>query len=104
MKRKHTMKKLIPVCILTIILFGILTIKTAKIEGPSDGDDLYGFPFTFFIRFSGNCDPCPPNPIETEIYFLQLLLDLLFAAIIPILGWAIFAKVKNNLKNKKSGV
>jgi hypothetical protein len=73
-----------------------LTISTAKIETPHDGEDTYGFPLTFFIRFSGMCDPCPPNPTET--YYWKLLLDILFAAIIPILGWAIFTKVKNDIK------
>lgn len=34
------MKKLLIICVLTIILFGILTIATAKIETPSDGNDI----------------------------------------------------------------
>jgi len=84
--------------VLTIVLFSYLTISTAEIGSGSDGDDTYGYPLTFLTRFSGMCDPCPPDAPETEIHFFQLLLDLLFAAIFPVLGWAIITKIKKEIK------
>ncbi|OQP57264.1 hypothetical protein A3860_11965 [Niastella vici] len=91
-------KILLIISVLTIVLFSYLTISTAEIRSGSDGEDTYGYPLTFFIRFSGECDPCLPDAPETEINFLKLLLDLLFAAIFPILGWAFIIKVKKDIK------
>ena len=54
------MKKYLALCILTIIIFRALTISTAKIDTAFYGDDSYGFPLTYFIRFGGMCSPCPP--------------------------------------------
>lgn len=51
------MKKLLIISVLTIVVFGAVTIYTAKIETPFDGNDTYGFPLTYFIRFSGECAP-----------------------------------------------
>lgn len=90
------MRKLLIILALTVLIFGILTITTAKFESASDGNDTMGFPLTWFIEFGGKCDPCPPNPTET--YYWKLLLDILFAAFIALLGRAIFTKVKSSLK------
>lgn len=88
----NPMKKYLPLCILTIIVFGTLTISTAKIETPIDGEDTYGFPLTFFIRFSGMCSPCPPNP--TEIYYLQLVADVAVAFLLSLIIWTIYTKLR----------
>jgi hypothetical protein len=93
-----TIKKLLIICALSIAIFIAMTISTAKLESAFDGNDTYGFPLTFFIRFSGMCEPCLPGAPESEIFYWRLLVDLLTAAIIPVLSWAIFNKVKNNLK------
>jgi len=53
-----------------------------KIETHFDGNDTYGFPFTFHIKLSGMCDPCPENPTET--YFGYLIIDIIFALIIAL--------------------
>jgi hypothetical protein len=90
------MKKLLIILALTVLIFGILTIATAKFESVSDGNDTMGFPLTWFIGFGGKRDPVPPNPTET--YYWKLLLDVLFAAVITVLGRAIFVNVKNRLK------
>ena len=80
---------------LTVVIFLILTFSTAEVETPFDGDDTYGFPLTFFIRFSGMCKPCPPN--ETETFYLKLLVDILFALLLAILVLAGFKKAKKVL-------
>jgi len=90
------MKRFITICILTILIFATLTISTARIEGPSDGDDIYGYPVTFFIQHSGMCSPCPPD--MTEIHYGKLILDLLFAAGITIIGWIILIRIIRSLK------
>ena len=71
------MKKVLLISMLSLATFVTATLATAKIETPFDGDDTYGYPFTFFVRFSGMCNRCPPNP--TEIKFTALLIDLALA-------------------------
>jgi len=94
------MKKALLFLGLTTFVFVAITLSTSKIETPFDGDDTYGFPVTYFIRFSGMCDPCPPNPTET--YYLKLLVDILFAAGIAAVGWIFFKKLKTVVKGKES--
>ena len=64
---------------LTILIFILVTLITMKIETPFDGNDTYGFPFTFHIKWSGMCEPCPENPTETYIGYL--LIDILIAGL-----------------------
>jgi hypothetical protein len=71
------MKKYLALGILTIILFGTLTISTAKIETPFDGNNTYGFPLTFLIRLGGKRFPNPEN--WTEIFYFKLLVDIAVA-------------------------
>jgi ABC-type phosphate/phosphonate transport system permease subunit len=92
----NLMRKLLIILVLTILIFGILTITTAKFESASDGNDTMGFPLTYFIGFGGKRFPYPPKPTETNYW--KLLLDILFAAFIAILGLTIFINVKNTLK------
>jgi hypothetical protein len=89
------MRKLLITLGLTALIFGVLTYTTATLKGASDGDDTYGFPLTCYIQFSGMCDPCSPDHVTSKIYFFPLLLDVAFAAIIPLLGWMVFTKIKN---------
>ena len=63
----------------TILIFILVTLITMKIETPFDGNDTYGFPFTFHIKWSGMCEPCPENPTETYIGYL--LIDILIAGL-----------------------
>jgi hypothetical protein len=90
------MRKLFIILGLTVLVFAVLTITTAKSESAADGDDTMGFPLTWYINVGGKRDFYPPNSIE--IYYWKLLLDILFAACIALLGLAIFAQVKNRLK------
>jgi len=98
------MKKAVIFFGLTIFLFVTITLSTAKIETPSDGNDTYGFPVTCFIRLSGMCEPCPPNPYLTEIYYWKLVVDILFAASLVAIGWTIFTKLKPVMKSKESEI
>ena len=90
------MKTVIQILILTIIIFVVITLVTMKIETPFDGNDTYGFPLTFHIKWSGMCFECPENPTET--YYGYLLIDFLIAFLISIGIWKLFIK----LKSKKS--
>lgn len=95
------MKKYFALCILTIIIFGTLTISTAKIETPFDGNDTYGFPLTFFIRLGGKRFPDPEN--WTEIFYLKLLVDIVVAFLLSIIVRTIYTKLRKTLQEKKSG-
>lgn len=95
------MKRLLALCILTVIIFATLTISTAKVETPVDGNDTYGFPLTFFIRFSGMCLPCPPNPTETS--YLKLLVDIAVAFLFAVICWTAYIRFGKTLQDKKSG-
>ena len=90
------MKTVIQILILTIIIFVVITLVTMKIETPFDGNDTYGFPLTFHIKWSGMCFECPENPTETNYGYL--FIDFLIAFLISIGFWKLF----NNLKSKKS--
>ena len=74
------MKNYLKVLILTVIIFIFVTLITMKIQTPFDGNDTYGFPFIFHIKWSGMCYDCPENLNET--YFGYLLADLIFSGII----------------------
>lgn len=85
------MKNVIQILILTIIVFVVITFVTMKIETPFDGNDTYGFPFTFHKKWSGMCFECPENPTET--YYGYFLIDLIIAGLISFGIW--------NLNNKR---
>lgn len=77
------MKKYVAIGILSVVIFSILTVSTAKIETPADGNDSFGFPGTFFIRFGGK----GMNDLTklSEIFYLNLLIDVVVALIIATL-------------------
>lgn len=79
------MKKYFIIPALTIIVFIASTLATAKIETPVDGNDTYGFPLTFHEKFSGMCDPCPPNPSETNYWYLGI--DITFCFLTALVIW-----------------
>jgi hypothetical protein len=91
------MKKYWTLFTLTVIIFATITISTAKIETPSDGNDTYGFPLTFLEIYGGKRDYYPDN----DFSFLTFGFDILTTLIITIIGWRIYTKQK--LKQKKSG-
>ena len=95
------MKKYFALSILTIIIFGTLTISTAKIETPFDGDDTFGFPLTFLIRLGGKRFPIPEN--WTEIFYSKLFFDIAVAFLLAIIVWTVYTKLRKNYVENKSG-
>ena len=95
------MKKYLVICILTIIIFGTLTILTAKIETSFDGDNTFGFPLTFLIRLGGKHFPIPES--WTEISYYKLFVDIAIAFLFAIIVWTVYTKLRKNLVGKKSG-
>lgn len=65
---------------------------TMKIETPFDGNDTYGFPFTFHIKWSGMCFECHENPTET--YYGYLLIDFIIVGLISFGVWSLYNKRK----------
>lgn len=66
------------------IIFTGLTLLTMKNEASFDGKDAYGFPFTFYDKFEGKCEPSC-----YELYgfhFFYLLADLGLVAIVAYAG------------------
>lgn len=88
------MKKYVAFCILSIVIFLILTVSTAKIDTPSDGNDSFGFPLTFLIRFGGK----RLNPLTkfSEIFYLNLLMDVVVTLIIATLIWTVYVILRKN--------
>jgi hypothetical protein len=90
------MKNWIQILILTIILFIFFTLVTMKIETPFDGNDAYGFPFTFHIKWSGMCNKCPEN--ETETNYLYFIIDFIIVGFISFGIWNFYQKIKPQIK------
>ena len=67
-----------------------------KIETPVDGNDTYGFPFTFHIRWSGMCYTCPEEPTVT--YFGYLLIDLILAGLLAFGILSFIKKINKRIK------
>jgi hypothetical protein len=96
-KRTSLTKKILIYLVITTAVFITLTFYTADLQAASDGDNRWGYPFTFFIEFSGMCDPCPEEP--TEMSWWKFLFDIGFAfAMVLILRKALHI-IKSRLKN-----
>ena len=83
------MKKSIFISLISLVVFTILSLSTAKWETRVDGNDTVVYPMTFYTKFSGMCFDCPPKPYE--INYLNLTIDLLFAGLI---GLTIYSSVE----------
>ena len=88
------MKKLyLFLSLLTVVIFGTLSVITAKVYTPSDGNDNYGFPYTFLIRPGGKRFPNPTN--QAELSYTNLLIDLAFAFLLAVIIWVVYIRLKN---------
>jgi hypothetical protein len=65
-------------------------------RGAIDGEDTYGFPFTFHVTYSGMCDPCPETSGATD--YLKLLADLGIAFLIGLALWKVFDMVRQSFR------
>ena len=84
------MKKTLIVFGLATILFAGLTLLTAKIETPFDGNNTFGFPFLFFREYGGKRTYYPPN----EFSILNVLFDFLCAILAILIIRTAFLKIK----------
>ncbi len=90
------MKRFFLYSILSILSFAIITFSTSSIQRPIDGDDSYGFPFRFYVAFSGMCHPCPDKMYDFNIFYL--FVDLIIPFIILFLFGSLLRKRKTNRK------
>jgi hypothetical protein len=96
-KRTSLTKKIFIYLVITAAVFIALTLYTADLQGASDGDDRWGYPFTFFIEFSGMCDPCPEEP--TEMSWWKFLFDIVFAFAMVLILRKVLLIIKGRMKN-----
>lgn len=87
------MKNILVICLLTVIIFTILTFSTASLQRQVDGNDTYGFPAAFYILYSEMVYPAPTEKM-THFVFLNLVLDVAVSFVIAISISGIYHKVK----------
>ena len=86
------MKKIILYTFLSLVLFVGITYSTSSIQRPIDGDDSFGFPYRFYIAYSGMCNPCPEIMFNWNYFYL--FLDLLIPFIIVFLFGSLLRRRK----------
>jgi hypothetical protein len=96
------MKKAILISLISLVVFTIISLSTAKWETVVDGNDSVGYPMTFYTKFSGMCFDCPPEPYK--INYLKLTVDLLFAGFIGFATYSGIEKIKNRTNDKKNAL
>lgn len=94
------MKKIIFICLFTIITFTVLTFSTASLQRQVDGNDRYGFPASFYILYSEMVYPAPVEDMNRFV-FLNLVLDIVVAFGITIIILGIYKKIIKKLKPLK---
>ncbi len=82
------MKKDLTELLLAVLSVVTLTLFTAKLASASDGNNTYGFPFTFYTRFGGK--RFPPILKNSEMNYVNLLADIGLSFIVGLLFWKIF--------------
>ena len=86
------MKRAFRISILIILLFAVVVIITAKEERSIDGNDVYGFPLTFFTEYSGMV---AGGARPSDFNFLNFIIDLLPVGVLAIfVEWAVGVIVK----------
>ncbi|HEU5291900.1 MAG TPA: hypothetical protein VFU05_14720 [Cyclobacteriaceae bacterium] len=81
--------------IIFIILLIVLSIGTIKIESPSDGNDLIGFPFRFYEYLGGKRTPEPLT--RYIINYTNLIIDTVIIGIASILIEILARKKRKNV-------
>lgn len=79
----------------TVLLFVILTVVTASIETPFDGNDNFGFPVRFYKIYGGKRSFYPPN----EFSAVMLLIDVVFVYLAVWLSNVVLLKFKTKNEN-----
>jgi len=70
------------VMLFACIIFIILTIVTSSLKSPSDGNDLFGFPLTFYTYLGGKKIIEPESRIIMNYY--NLLVDIGFVIVLSL--------------------
>ncbi|HEY1192752.1 hypothetical protein [Flavobacterium sp.] len=94
------MKKIISICLFTVITFTVLTFSTASLQRQVDGSDRYGFPASFYILYSEMVYPAPIEEM-TRFIFLNLVLDIVVAFLITVILLGIYQKIIKKSKPLK---
>lgn len=76
------MKNVLIITSITVVVFTLTTFITAREEAPVDGDDRYGFPLNFYIRWGGKRFLSPEK--LSEFSYFNLSVDIIVAAVISI--------------------
>lgn len=89
------MKKMLLLSLLTIIVFGIVTILSISDKRPVDGNYLCGFPLTFHTKFSEMVYPNPTSEMDmSRTNYLFLVVDILFTFLLSVSILRIFKYLK----------
>ena len=89
------MKRILLILKYTVLLFIVLTLVTAIIGTPSDGDNKFGFPFPFYKIYGGKRSSYLPN----EFSAVMLLLDVVFIYLAVWLANILLIKAKAKKEN-----
>lgn len=90
------MKRVFRTSIPTILLFAVITILTAKIEHPMDGNNVYGFPLAFYTEYSMEARVMTPP----DFNFLNLLIDLAPVIVLSIVTELVIMTIAGRLRKK----
>lgn len=74
--------------LLTALIFGLTTVLTQSIGYPADGNNTYGYPLMFYIKYSGMCAPTPECGNQSDFFIWNLIVDVLFATVIAFMVFA----------------
>lgn len=88
------MKRILSILGWTMLVFVVLTVLTAKIESPSDGNNTFGFPLTFFKEYGGKRSYLLPN----EFSVWKLLFDISCSVLMVLISGPIFKRLKTRFR------
>ncbi len=89
------MKRILLILSFTVLLFVVLTLFTASIEIPFDGNNNFGFPFRFYKIYGGKRSFYPPN----EFSVVMLLIDVVFVYLAVWFSNVVWVKYKRKKEN-----
>ncbi len=86
------MRKGIIVSILTLFIFLVVTMVTSKNYSMADGDENYGFPFTFYKYIGGKL--IDPNSSNEHFSSFYLIIDIIVSIMIALLFTMLFYRIR----------
>ncbi|POY34632.1 hypothetical protein C3K47_19280 [Solitalea longa] len=85
--------KIIRLLIILIVLFLLTILALSTFNSPSDGNDSFGFPFTFYTYLGGKRSPEPLTRHDLNIS--MLVLDILILATVSFILENLLFRSKN---------